>query len=254
MSKPRQVAGNGYRTVRQKAPDTLLYIYTEPSEIMPRSRLPEFVSPSTRELRALWRVYGAAGNRDTTLRLVAEIVRLRELVAELDVATVWSTWSVMEKTRPTLSCLRSAAAMAASMKLRLQPGKKVGTFDAATNLHEEPVDISRIEVGTSNRAQHDIPFVFAEGPRSFCSHFSAARICAHNLCLFDRAIALYVSAPTPDAGSRQSSRMTCGRGLIGNSSMLFIVTFPRYLLRTKSYIPDFWCVLTPASARSGVAP
>ena len=62
---------------------------------MAKDRLPDFVSPSTKELRALWLACGGAGNKDTIRRLVSEIVRLRALVAELDaycgvVQRVWS--------------------------------------------------------------------------------------------------------------------------------------------------------------------
>lgn len=57
---------------------------------MPRTKLPDFSSPSTRELRAMWRTAG-----EQTRRLISEVVRLRELVTELDayggvVQKVWS--------------------------------------------------------------------------------------------------------------------------------------------------------------------
>lgn len=62
---------------------------------MARSRLPDFVSPSTAELRALWRAAGQASNPATTRLLISEIIRTRELIAELDgfCVVVQRAWS-----------------------------------------------------------------------------------------------------------------------------------------------------------------
>jgi bacterioferritin-associated ferredoxin len=62
---------------------------------MPRKRLPDFCSPSTDELRALWRACGGGSQCGQFRRVIAEVIRLRELVEELDayciaVQRVWS--------------------------------------------------------------------------------------------------------------------------------------------------------------------
>jgi hypothetical protein len=62
---------------------------------MSRRRLPEFASPTTEELRAQWSQAGTDGlDTVTTRRLIAEVVRLRALVAELDsyAAVVQRVW------------------------------------------------------------------------------------------------------------------------------------------------------------------
>ena len=51
--------------------------------ITPRKPLPDFSSPSTRELKATWKKYCAGPDKDVE-RLLFEVVRLRELVRELD--------------------------------------------------------------------------------------------------------------------------------------------------------------------------
>jgi hypothetical protein len=62
---------------------------------MARSRLPEFVSPSTAELRALWRNVSSASDAPTTRLLISEIIRTRELISELDsfCVVVQRAWS-----------------------------------------------------------------------------------------------------------------------------------------------------------------
>jgi len=62
---------------------------------MPRRRLPEFASPTTEELRQRWVEAGPDGlDAVTSRRLIAEVVRLRALIVELDAyaAVVQKVW------------------------------------------------------------------------------------------------------------------------------------------------------------------
>jgi hypothetical protein len=57
-----------------------LWIYTAFKRAMPRHHLPDFASPSTENLRELYR----GSDDDLTRRTVLEVIRLRVLVAEAD--------------------------------------------------------------------------------------------------------------------------------------------------------------------------
>ena len=63
---------------------------------MPRKPLPDFSSPSTKELKATWKKYCAGPDKDVE-RLLFEVVRLRQLVRELDVefGIVQKVWGEM---------------------------------------------------------------------------------------------------------------------------------------------------------------
>lgn len=86
---------------------------------MRRSQLPDFVSPSTRELRALWRACGGANGQDTMRRLVAEVVRLRELVGDLDAycGVVQRAWT--EETRSKLVALEKMRILLSDERSRM---------------------------------------------------------------------------------------------------------------------------------------
>jgi hypothetical protein len=57
-----------------------LWIYTAFKRAMPRHQLPDFASPSTENLRELYR----RSDDDLTRRTVLEVIRLRDLVIEID--------------------------------------------------------------------------------------------------------------------------------------------------------------------------